>query len=113
MPRRRFFLHDGKHGAALTVRVTPRARRNELAGILEDGTLRVRISAPPVEGKANLALVTFLAMALGVRKNRIEIVAGQKGLDKIVSILDLSSQEVEERIKAWMSAHSSGEGSGA
>jgi uncharacterized protein (TIGR00251 family) len=106
MTRRRFVLHDGKHGAAVTVRVTPRARRNEFAGILEDGTLRVHINAPPVEGKANLALVTFLATVLGVRKNRIEIVAGQKGLDKIVSILDLSSQEVEERIKGWMAAHS-------
>lgn len=96
----------------MTVRVTPRARRNEFAGILEDGTLRVRISAPPVEGKANLALVSFLATALGVRKNRVEIVAGQKGLDKIVSILDLSSQEVEERIKAYMASHSPGEGGG-
>ncbi len=110
MARRKFVLHDGKHGAALTVRVTPRARRNEFAGILEDGTLRVRISAPPVEGKANLALVTFLATVLDVRKNRIEIVAGHKGLDKIVSILDLSSQEVEARIKRWMAAQEQGEG---
>jgi uncharacterized protein (TIGR00251 family) len=112
MPRRRFFLHDGKQGAALTVRVTPRARRDEFAGILEDGTLRVRISAPPVEGKANLALVSFLAKALKVRKNRIEIIAGQKGLDKIVSVLDLSAQEVEARIKEWMEAHSKSEGAG-
>jgi len=113
MPRRRFILHDGKNGAALTVRVTPRARRDEFVGILEDGTLRVRISAPPVEGKANLALVTFLAKALGVRKNRIEIVAGHKGLDKIVSILDLSAQDVEERIETWMAEHSHAEGTEA
>lgn len=94
----------------MTVRVTPRARRDEFAGILEDGTLRVRIKAPPVEGKANLALVAFLAKALGVRKNRIEIVAGQKGLDKIVSILDLTAHEVETRIKSWMEEHARAEG---
>jgi uncharacterized protein (TIGR00251 family) len=99
---RRFSLHDGKHGAALTVRVTPRARKDEIGGILADGTLRVRITAPPVEGKANEALVSFLAKVLAVRKSRIEIVAGEKGLDKIVSVLDMTSGEAEARIRAWM-----------
>lgn len=102
---RKFRLHDGKHGAALTVRVTPRARRNEFGGLLEDGTLRVRITAPPTEGKANQALVAFLAEVLDVRKSRIEIVAGQKGLDKIISVLEMTSQEVEKRLRAWMEAH--------
>lgn len=102
--KRRFRLHDGQQGAALTVRVTPRARRDEVAGILEDGTLRVRVSAPPAEGRANAALLAFLAKVLGVRKNRLEIVAGEKGLDKIVSVLDMSSREVEARIRTWMEA---------
>lgn len=107
---RRFRLHDAKQGAALTVRVTPRARRNEFAGILDDGTLRVRIAAPPVEGKANVALVEFLAQVLRVRKSRIEIVAGQKGLDKILAIEDLSSEEVERRIRAWIDAQEGSRG---
>lgn len=102
--KRKFRLHDGQQGAALTVRVTPRARRDEVAGILEDGTLRVRVSAPPAEGRANAALLAFLAKVLGVRKNRLEIVAGEKGLDKIVSVLDMSSREVEARIRTWMEA---------
>lgn len=102
--KRKFRLHDGQQGAALTVRVTPRARRDEVAGILEDGTLRVRVSAPPVEGKANAALLTFLARVLGVRKNRLEIVAGEKGLDKIVSVVNMSSRDVEARIRSWMEA---------
>jgi uncharacterized protein len=101
---RRFKLHGGKSGAALTLRITPRARKTEFAGVLEDGILRVRVAAPPVEGKANVALLTFLAKVLGVRKNRIEIVAGQRGLDKIVSVLDLSAEEVQSRIQAWLSA---------
>jgi hypothetical protein len=102
---RNYKLHDGKHGAALTIRVTPRARKNALAGILEDGTLRIRIAAPPVGGKANVALVAFLADILGVRKNRIEVVAGKRGLDKIVSVVGMTSQEAEERIRAWLAAH--------
>lgn len=101
---RKFKLHDGKAGAALTLRITPRARKTEFAGVLEDGILRVRVAAPPVEGKANAALLTFLARVLGVRKNRIEIVAGQRGLDKIVSVLDLSAEEVQSRIQSWVSA---------
>src|SRR3972149_4486436 len=54
---RKFKLHGGKSGSALTVRVTPRARRTEVAEILEDGTSRVRVAAPPVEGKAKAALM--------------------------------------------------------
>jgi len=99
---RKFKLHNGKHGAALTVRVTPRARKNEVGGILEDGTVRIRIQEPPVDGKANRALVVFLSKVLGVRKNQIEIVAGQKGLDKIVSVDDMTAQEVENRIQGYL-----------
>jgi uncharacterized protein (TIGR00251 family) len=101
---RAFKLHSGKSGAALTLRVTPRARKTEFAGVLEDGILRVRVAAPPVEGKANAELLGFLARVLGVRKNRLEIIAGQRGLDKIVSVLDLSAEEVQARISAWLVA---------
>ena len=99
---RKFKLHNGKLGAALTIRVTPRSRKTEFGGLMENGTLRVRVAAPPVEGKANVALVKFLSKVLGVRRNRIEIVAGQKGLDKIISILDLSAEDAERRIQDWL-----------
>ncbi len=95
---RTFKLHDGKGGAALTIRVTPRARKTEISGIMDDGTLRIRISAPRSEGKANKALIKYLSKILGVRKNRIDIVAGEKSLDKIVSILDMSAEEVQKQI---------------
>ena len=95
---RKFRLHDGQYGAALTIRVTPRARKTEFSGILDDGTLRIRINAPPREGKANKELIKFLSKVLKVRKNQIEIVAGEKSLDKIVSVLDLSAEQVQQRI---------------
>lgn len=107
---RKFRLHDGKKGAALTIRVTPRARKSEIGGVLADGTLRIRVQQPPVEGKANRALLEFLSDLLGVRKSRIEIVAGEHGLDKIVSITDMTSDEVQAKIEARMSDQGMGEG---
>jgi len=104
MAQRAFKLHDGMHGTALTIRVTPRARRTEIGGIMEDGTLRVRIKEPPVEGKANKALIKFLAKILGVRKSQIEILAGEKGLDKIVTILDVDAEEVQQKLNAELDA---------
>jgi hypothetical protein len=52
-----------------------------------------------VEGKANRAVIAFLAKALGTRKNKIEIVAGERGLDKIISIDGMSAEEVEKQIQ--------------
>ena len=104
MGRRAFKLHDGMHGTALTIRVTPRARRTELGGIMEDGTLRVRVKEPPVEGKANKALIKYLAKILRVRKNQIEILAGEKGLDKIVTILDVDAEEVQQKLNEELDA---------
>lgn len=102
---RKFKLSDGVQGAALTIRVTPRSRHTEIAGVLEDGTLRVRVPQPPVDGKANKALVEFLADVLDVRKSRVEIVAGHRGLDKIISILDMPALDVEHRVMRWMKEH--------
>ncbi len=100
--RKRHYFHDGRRGTALTVRVIPRASRTELAGILEDGTLRIRVTAPPVEGKANRAVIRLLADILQVKTNQIEIVAGHNGRDKIITVTDLSPQEAESRIQTYL-----------
>ncbi len=70
-------------GADLEVRlrVQPRASRDEL-GEIQGDTLRVRIKAPPVEGKANLALRRFLADAFGVPQSRVELLAGDQSRGK-------------------------------
>lgn len=98
MSSRQFNLHSGQKGAALTVRITPRSGKNEIAGILSDGTIKIRLTAPPVEGKANEALIAFLAEVLTVPRSKIEILAGESGRDKLVSILDLDAETVHERI---------------
>jgi uncharacterized protein (TIGR00251 family) len=91
-------LHDGQRGAALAIRVTTRARRNEIVEILNDGTVKVRLKAPPVEGKANQALIEFMAQILEVPKSRVEIVAGETGRDKLVSVLDIDAETAHKRI---------------
>lgn len=96
--KRRFRLHDGKSGSAITIRVTPRMAKNEIHDILDDGTVKIRLTAPPVDGKANKELTRFLAEVLDVPVSSIEIIAGLSGHDKIVSILDLETDQVQEKI---------------
>jgi uncharacterized protein len=69
----------------LDVRVIPRARRDELAGV-RDGRLLVRVSAPPVDGKANAAVCALLANAAGVPKGAVRVVRGETSRDKRVEI---------------------------
>lgn len=96
--RRDYKLHDGRSGSAIAVRITPRSSRNEIAEILNDGTVKIRLTAPPVEGQANQALVKFLAQVLDVAPSNIEIVAGQTGRDKLVTILGMTAGEVHQKI---------------
>ena len=102
MADRKFNLHSGQKGSALAVRVTPRASRNEIVEMLEDGTIKVRIAAPPVDDEANAALIEFLADILGVAKSRLDIVAGETGRDKLISVLDMDVETAHQRIVAHM-----------
>lgn len=83
--------------ATLAVRVVPRASREGVAGS-EGGVLRIRLNAPPVEGKANEALARFLAKALGVPRGSVTLVAGQKGRNKIVRIEGMTPAAVLEAL---------------
>jgi uncharacterized protein len=100
MSDRKFNLHNGKKGSALAVRVTPRASHNEIVELMEDGTIRVRIAAPPSDSEANEALLNFLAEVLGVPKSRLDIVAGASGRDKLIAVVDMDAETVHQRILA-------------
>jgi uncharacterized protein (TIGR00251 family) len=65
--------------------VTARASRDELAG-LKDGVLHVRVSAPPVDGKANQAVTRLIAKALGVGRTSVRVVRGERSRDKVVEV---------------------------
>ncbi len=98
MAHRDYRLHDGKRGAALALRVTPRARKNEIVEILSDGTVKVHLTAPPVEGKANEALLKFLAEILDVPASNLDIVAGATGRDKLISVTDMDAAVLHRKI---------------
>jgi uncharacterized protein (TIGR00251 family) len=78
--------------AVLSLRIQPRASKNE-AVRMENGGLKIRLTAPPVEGAANEALIRFLADALSVAKSQVEIVSGHASREKIVRIQGVSEDE--------------------
>jgi uncharacterized protein (TIGR00251 family) len=83
----------------LQVRVTPRAARDQIVG-WQDDTLRVRVTAPPLEGRANEAVLRLLARALAVSPSRLRIVRGQTQRNKVVAVEGLSEEEVRFRLNA-------------
>jgi uncharacterized protein (TIGR00251 family) len=77
----------GADGAVrLIVRVVPRADRTAIDGVTHTGALRVRLTAPPVEGAANAALTALLADVLGLPKRAIAILRGERGREKTLQI---------------------------
>jgi hypothetical protein len=85
--------------SVLKVKLIPRSSRNLIAG--KDGdTYRIKVTAPPVEGKANKALADFLADLLGVLKEDVEILSGKSSRLKTLRIKGLSLQEIQDKIAA-------------
>lgn len=102
MTDRKFNLHDGKKGAALAVRLTPKASRNKIVGITDDGTVKVHITADSVDGGATPVLMNFLSAVLGVSATRLDLVAGETGYDKLIAVMDMDSVDVHKRILAYV-----------
>ena len=88
---------------ALAVYVVPRAKRTEFAGHYGDA-VRVRLSAPPVDGAANDELVRFLAERLGVPRRAITIRSGASSRRKTVAITGLTREAITARLAAALSA---------
>jgi uncharacterized protein (TIGR00251 family) len=100
--KRNIQLSGGKTGAALVIRITPRMTKNEISEIMDNGTVKIKLTAPPVEGKANRALIKFLAEILDVPTSKLAIVAGLTSRDKLVTVLDLEPIQVQKRIHQYM-----------
>jgi len=92
-------LRQRGEAVAFGVRVVPRASRNKIAGI-QEGVVRIQLTAPPVEGAANEALVSFLSSVLRVPKRDVELVSGQTARDKVVAVSGLSADEIEARLRS-------------
>ncbi|MFY9432178.1 MAG: DUF167 domain-containing protein [Thermacetogeniaceae bacterium] len=91
------WVTSSTNGVKIQVKVQPRSSKNEIIGITGD-FLRVRLTAPPVEGEANKALVKYLGQVFGCAVGRIKILRGATGRCKLVEIIGLTEEAVRQQL---------------
>jgi uncharacterized protein (TIGR00251 family) len=92
-------IHDSSAGATFTIKVQPRARKNAITGELGDA-LKIALTAPPVDGKANAACIEFFANLLKVPRSSITIASGQSSRNKVIRVAGLSADELRTRLSS-------------
>jgi uncharacterized protein (TIGR00251 family) len=90
-------VHENAKCVSFAVKVHPRARKNAITGAVGDA-LKLALTAPPVKGRANQAVIEFLAEILEIPRSSVTIANGATGRNKVVRIGGLSRQTVEERL---------------
>jgi hypothetical protein len=90
-------IRETEKGAVLEIRVLPRSSRCEIAGV-QDGALKIKLTAPPVEGKANKECVRFISDLLKIKKSAVSIIAGEKSKNKTILISGIKAKDVEKAI---------------
>jgi uncharacterized protein (TIGR00251 family) len=91
------FAKDVADGCTLSVRIHPGARKNGVTGIYAD-SVKIALTAPPVDGKANDALIAFLAEALRLPRARISLVSGSTSRSKVLRITGKSAAEIADAL---------------
>ena len=92
-------IHESSSGATFAVKVHPRAQKNAITGEVGDA-LKVSLTAPPVDGKANAACIEFFAKLLKVPRASVTIASGAATRNKVVRVAGLTSEQVRERLGA-------------
>jgi uncharacterized protein (TIGR00251 family) len=92
-----FTVRDTAQGAQFALRVQPRASRNAIAGVMGEA-VKLAITAPPVDGKANQAVVEYLAELFQVSKSSIAIVSGETGRNKLIAVRGLNADQVRKAL---------------
>lgn len=98
-------ITDASRGAAFTVKIVPKANKTEIVGLQEDGTIKIRLKSPPIEGQANEELIKFLAEFFRVTAKDIEIVAGLDNRRKLISVLNVSAEDVDRLVRSKTGDH--------
>jgi uncharacterized protein len=91
-------LDEMRGTVSFDVRVQPRASRDEIAGVFE-GAMKIRLTAPAVENRANEALIEFLAAVLKTSKSAVRIRSGEQSRTKRVEVFGVTRQQVENLLK--------------
>ncbi len=90
-------IRDTPHGATFNVRVHPRARKNAITGEVGDA-LKLALTAPPIDGRANEAVIAFFAEFLNVPRSSVTIAAGQSSRNKVIRVAGMTAAHVEQRL---------------
>jgi len=90
-------IQESERGVAFAVRVHPRAKKNAITGELGDA-LKVSVTTPPIEGRANEACIEFFAKLLKVPRSSVTIASGQTSRNKIIRVAGVTGQYVREHL---------------
>ncbi|MGA9039042.1 MAG: DUF167 domain-containing protein [Terriglobales bacterium] len=91
-------IQETAAGASFAVKVHPRAKKNVITGEI-GGALKLSLTAPPVESKANQSCIEFLANLLKVPRSSVTIASGESSRRKVVRVAGLSAEEVRKRLE--------------
>jgi uncharacterized protein len=89
--------YDDKSSATFAVRVHPRAKKNAITGQVGDA-LKLSLTAPPIDGRANNTCIEFFAKLLKVPRSSVTIASGQTGRNKVIRIAGVSAEELRKRL---------------
>ncbi len=103
-------IQERKNGVSFPVQVLPRSSKCALAGI-QEGIIRLKLTAPPVEGRANEECLEFFSELLGIKKGQMSIIHGHKSRRKIIQIDGLTREQLEARLSLLLQADLQEEGS--
>jgi len=92
-----FAIHKSGQGVSFAVKIHPRAKKNAINGELGEG-LKVSLTAPPIDGRANDACIEFFAKLLNVPRSSVTIASGHSSRNKVIRVLGLSAEELRKRI---------------
>jgi uncharacterized protein (TIGR00251 family) len=90
-------IQDSKQGSTFAVKVHPRAKKNAITGELGEA-LKLSLTTPPVDGRANEACIEFFAKLLKVPRSSVTIASGQSSRNKVIRVMGLSPEEVRRRL---------------
>lgn len=91
-------IKKNDHGIRFSVTIQPRASRNEISGV-HNGTLKIKLTSPPVEGAANKACIRLLGKILGIAPSRITILSGATGRNKVIEVADMEETAFLEKLR--------------
>lgn len=102
-------IRETAEGVTLAVRAQPGAKKTAISGVYGDGTtaqLKIAVQAPPVEGRANEALVAFLAKHFGIARSAIQLVSGESARSKVFLLRGVTRAAAQAKIAPYISSES-------